>query len=90
VVVPLVQVESIGADVRREIEVGQPVVVDVADSNAASVVVLQISEDVERRVFGKTIDKCDASGSGGKRLEECRRGRRGATRDETREHYPGE
>ena len=47
-VVPLVQIESIRADVRREIEVGQPIVVDVTDGDSAPVVVVQIREDVER------------------------------------------
>ena len=46
-VVPLVQVEPVGPEVGGEVEVGQPVAVDVARRDAAAVVVVQVVEDVE-------------------------------------------
>ena len=54
-IVSLVQVQMVGPEIRREVEVGQSVVVDVAYRNAAAVVVVQIVEDVEARVLGQFI-----------------------------------
>ena len=69
-VVPLVQVKPIGPPVRGEVEIGQAVVVHVADGHAAAVVVVQVVEDVERRVFGEPVDKRDAGPLGWQQLEQ--------------------
>ena len=47
-VIALVYVEPIGADVRGEVQIGQAIVVDVAHSDTAAVVEIQVGQDVER------------------------------------------
>src|SRR5207249_2579705 len=92
-VVALVQVEPVGAEVRREVEVGQAVVVDVADGDAAAVVVVHVVENAERGVVGQPIDERDTGALGSQPLEQLRlanataagdRQRRGQQQDRTR------
>ena len=59
-VIPLVQVEPVGAHVRREVEVREAVVVDVAHRHAPAVVVVHVAEDVERGVVRQPVDERDA------------------------------
>src|SRR5205807_3970502 len=72
-VVALVQVEPVGAEVRSEVEVGQAVVVDVADGHAAAVVVVHVVENAERGVVGQPIDERDTAALGSQPLEQLRR-----------------
>ena len=69
-VVALVQIEAIRAAVGREVEVGEPVVVDVSDRDAAAVVVVEVVQDVERGVFGERVGEADPRAARAQRLEE--------------------
>src|SRR5206468_11983369 len=70
-VVPLVAVQSIGTDVRREVEIREPVAVDVTHGDAAAVVVVEEVDDVERGILLRhRIHERDAGGTGGQELEQ--------------------
>ena len=69
-IVPLVQIEAVGPHVRREIQVRQTVVVDVAHGYAAAVVEVHVVEDVERGVVGQPVRERDTGPLGRQELEE--------------------
>ncbi|MDP3767685.1 MAG: hypothetical protein Q8S13_06695 [Dehalococcoidia bacterium] len=73
-VVSLVEIEPVGTQVRREIEIGEAVVVDVAGRDAAAVVVVQVIQDVECSIFGQRVDERDTAGFGCDQLKERRIG----------------
>ena len=73
-VVALVEIEPVGAEVRREVEIGQAVVVDVARGHAAAVVVVEVVQDVEGRVFRQAILERDAGRPRRQQLEQARAG----------------
>ncbi len=75
VVIASVQVEPVGSDVRREVEIGKAVVIDVADGDTTAVVVVQVVEDVEGGVIRQAIHERHAGGFGWQGFEE-RRARR--------------
>ena len=83
-VIALVQVEPVGTDVRGEVEVRQPVVVDVAHRHAAAVVVVQVGEDVECGVVGQPVGERDAGALRGQPLEELRLTGTGTARERQR------
>ena len=65
----------IRAEIGSEIEIRQPVVVDVADSDACTIVVVEVVQNVERLVFGQAILECDAGRTRREQLEQWWRGR---------------
>jgi hypothetical protein len=60
-----VEVKLIGRHITGEIEVGQPIIVEVADADAAAIVNIRLVEDVERVVFDNVIAETDTGGAGG-------------------------
>ena len=81
---PLVQVQPGAAEVRREDNLREPVAGQVPDRDAAAVVVVPVSEDVEVAGFGEAILEADAGITRGEPGEQ-RPGRRGGF---TRERRP--
>jgi hypothetical protein len=59
--VPRVAIETVGPQVRREVQVRQAVAIDVSGRYAAAVVVVQVVQDVERRIFGQRVDERDTA-----------------------------
>src|SRR5207253_11127436 len=60
----------IGADVGRKVEIRKSVVIDVADGDAAAVVVVEVVQDVEGRVFGERVGERDSRPSRREKLEQ--------------------
>ncbi len=58
--VALVQVQFVGCLVRSKVDIGEPVVVDVADSDATAIEKIQVFNDVEVVVGCKPVFKCNA------------------------------
>jgi hypothetical protein len=69
-VIPLIEIEPVRTQVGREVEIRQAVVVDVADGDPATVVIVEIIEDVELGVFRQLVDERDAGRFGLQQLEE--------------------
>src|SRR5204862_2762089 len=69
-VVTLVEVQSIGAEIRREVQIGEAVVVDVAHSDPAAIVVIEVIQEVEGGVFWQRIHEGDAAACWRDELEE--------------------
>ena len=69
-IVPLIAIELVGAEVRREIEIGQAIPVDVAHRDSAAVVVVEVVEDIEVRLLRQRIGEGDAGRSRAKKLEQ--------------------
>src|SRR6185312_1581973 len=83
-IIPLVQVQPVGSDVRREVDVLQAVVVDVTHRDATTVVVVHVLENVERGVVGQPVGERDAGALRGQQLEQPRLA--GATAGGERHH----
>src|SRR5205823_10608551 len=71
-IISLVHVQSVGSDVRGEVEVGQAVVVDVTHGYSATVVVVHVGEDVERGIVGQPVGERDAGAARRQELEQLR------------------
>ena len=56
-VVPFVQIQRVPTNVRREVQILETVVVDIADRDTTTVVVVQVVENVEVRRFGNSVRK---------------------------------
>ena len=72
-VIPFVEIEPVGAAVRGEIQVGQPVAVHVARSNSTPVIEVEIVENVERGVLGQPVLERHTSLFGRERFKQRRR-----------------
>ena len=59
-VVPKIAIELVGTEVGGEVEIGEPVAVDVTDRDAGAVVVVQVVEDVEVGLLGQRVRESNA------------------------------
>ena len=59
-VVPFVAIELVWPDVRREINIQQAITIHVSDRNAASIVVIEVVDDVEVGRFRQLVGERDA------------------------------
>src|SRR2546423_3249738 len=58
-VVAFVAIELVRAKIRGEVEIGEPITIDIADSDAASVVVVEVVDDVEVGALGQIVGEGD-------------------------------
>ena len=70
-IVALIAIELVRTEVRGEVEVGEPVSVDIADGHSCTVVVVQVVQDVEVGPLGQVVRESDAGRLGLQQLEEC-------------------
>ena len=61
-IVPLVPIELVGTKVRGEIKILESIAIDITNSDAAAVVVVEIVDDVEVRRLRQLIDELYAGG----------------------------
>jgi hypothetical protein len=73
-IVALVPIEPVRSKVGREVKILQAIPIDITDRNSATVVVVEVVDDVEIRVLGELIGEADAGRFRGEQLEQ-RRGR---------------
>jgi hypothetical protein len=67
-IIPFVPIKLVRPDVRGEIQVRKPIAVDIANCDAATIVVVKVVDDVEARL-GQRVGECDASGFGSEKLK---------------------
>src|SRR5438552_5171378 len=72
-IVALIAIELVRAEVRGEVQVGEPVSVDIADGNSGTVVVVQVVEDVKVRPLRQVVGERDSGRFWLEELEQRRR-----------------